>query len=78
MNNQDTIHVLSIVNVVTVVDDTVHCEDGVYTPQDISIGAVSARVSGVSQNTDDDSISLLSHKQFKKRERKFTDSKTDK
>ena len=70
-SGQDVIHVLSTVNVVTVVEDTVHCEDGVYTPQDISIGAVSACVSGVSQNTDDDSISLLSHKQFKKERKKI-------
>ena len=47
-DGQNTIHVLSTVNVVDVVDQTVHRESGVCTPQTIHIGAVSACISGVS------------------------------
>ena len=69
-NGQNIIHVLSTVNVVDVVDQTVHRESGVCTPQTIHIGAVSACISGVSDDTSvKDSIELLTNKQFK-RERK--------
>ena len=71
-NGEDTIHVLSTVNVVDIVDHTVHRESGGCTPQTINVGAVSACISGVSNDTSvKDSIELMTNKQFKREQKKI-------